>query len=898
MSSRRPPRSPPADPPQDSEVLAPLLQRLAAPPAPAAQPALVPQDALGPYTILARLGGGGMGEVYRARDQRLSRDVAVKVLRERRQDDPEALRRFEREARLLCKLSHPNVLAVFDVGEHQAGPYLVTELLEGQTLRELLRGGALPPRKAVEFTIAIAHGLFAAHAAGIIHRDLKPENVFVTSDARIKILDFGLAKLTNSEAAAADETTPDDTALGDVLGTAGYMSPEQVRGESVDHRSDIFALGAVLYEMLSGERAFSGPSKVETLNAVLKEEPKELSVLVPAVSTALERVVRRCLEKRPEERFQSARDVAFALEAVSPTSSLPMEAPRPARSRPRKGRAFTAKILIGMSALAALVLGALTLMRHAPNAPPSYAQLTFRRGNIASARFATDGHAVLYTAAWDGGRQQLFLTMPGSSESRVLESGPARVLSVSTGGDLAVALDRAPTRGPDYMAVGTLAVVSLSGGGVRELATNVRDADWVPGTDQLAVVHEAGGMNRLELPAGTVLYQTSGWIGDARVSPDGEQVALIEHPVMFSEAGAVALIDRSGHKRALTSDFASARGLAWSPSGDEVWFTGGASGSSRWLRAVSRSGRQRVLATSAGGLVLQDVARDGRVLVAHESRRFRLFGRGPEDTRERELSSLDSTVPDGLSEDGRTLLFHDTGPEGSGTAVTYAKGMDGSAAVRLHEGFATSLSNDGKWAILWLPKARKQLVLVPVGPGTPRMLDVSVVLGAAQWFPDGRRILVAGREDASSPMRALVVDAATGQSRPLTEPGVLLDPLVFRSGKHVSPDGKLVLVHRQDGLFVYAADGGTAHAVPGVGESDEPIGWSADGRVFVRDRGSPERVWRLDLATGHRELWREVSPPDAAGSKMLRILVTSRGDAYVYHYGTTLSELFLADGLQ
>jgi Tol biopolymer transport system component len=841
-----------------------------------------------------------MGEVYRARDERLSRDVAVKVLRERRQDDPDALRRFEREARLLCKLSHPNVLAVYDVGEHQAGPYLVTELLEGRTLRELLGGGPLPPRKAVECAVAIAGGLFAAHERGIIHRDLKPENVFVTSDARIKILDFGLAKLTNSAAAASDETTPDDTALGDVLGTAGYMSPEQVRGEAVDHRSDIFALGAVLYEMLSGERAFMGPTRVETLNAVLKEEPKELSVLVPAVSPALERVVRRCLEKRPEERFQSTRDVAFALEAVSTLSAPAIQARRSAPGTLRKRWAArpVARALVALVVLAALALGGITLLRRASPAPPSYAQLTFRRGGIASARFATDGHAVLYSAAWDGGPQQLFLTMPGSPESRVLESGPARVLSVSANGQLAVALDRIPTRGPDYMAVGTLAVVAMSGGGVRELLTSVRDADWVPGTDQLAVAHEIGGMNRLELPVGTVLYQSSGWIADVRVSPNGQSIAFIDHPVMFSEGGAVALVDRAGHKKTLTSDLGSVRGLAWSPSGDEVWFTGGATGSSRSLRAVTPSGRQRVLATSPGGLVLKDVARDGRVLVTRESRRFRLFGRGPEDARERELSALDSTVPDGLSEDGRTLLFHDTGPEGSGTAVTYARGTDGSAAVRLQEGYGTSLSSDGKWAILWLPKARKQIVLVPIGPGASRTLDVPVTLGAAQWFPDGTRVVVAGREDVSGPLRSFVVDVASGKSRPLTEPGVLLDALVFRSGRHVSPDGKLVLVHRLDGLFLYPAGGGAARRVPGVGESDEPIGWSADGRVFLRDRGSPERVWRLDTETGRRELWREVSPPDTAGSKMLRILVTSRGDAYVYHYGTTLSELFLADGMQ
>jgi Tol biopolymer transport system component len=834
-----------------------------------------------------------MGEVYRARDERLGREVAVKVLRARRQDDPEAQLRFEREARVVGKLNHPNVLAILDVGEHRGCPYLVTELLEGQTLREKLRGGRLPARKAIELAIEIASGLSAAHLAGVIHRDLKPENVFVTADARVKILDFGLAKLTHP--ATSDAMTHYETAAGGFLGTAGYMSPEQVREDPADHRSDVFALGAVLYEMLSGERAFSGPSKIETLNAVLKDEAKDLTLLVPGLSRAVEGVVRRCLEKEPEERFQSARDVAFALEAVS---TLSAEAPPPAR-RSLKGATYRGgKALGALIALAALAAGVLALLNRTVTRMPSYVQLTFRRGNIASARFATEGHAILYSAAWDGEPEQLFVTTPGSPESRVLESGPARVLSVSAGGEVALALDRKPTRGPDYMAVGTLAVTSLAGGGPRELLTGVRDADWVPGTSLLAVVHETANMNRLELPAGTVLYETTGWIGNARVSPDGRDIAFIDHPVLFAEGGVVALVDRAGHKKALTTEFASARGLAWSPSGDEVWFTGGSTGSSRALRAVSRAGRLRLLATSAGGLVLDDVSRDGRVLVMRESRHFRILGQGPGDAHERDLTSFDSTVPAGLSEDGRTLLFYEVGPEGGGTATTYTRGMDGSAAVRLHEGYASSLSYDGKWAIVWLPTARQEIVLVPIGPGASRTLRVPVILGAAQWFPDGKRILLAGRQDARSPMRAFVLDAETGESRPLTDPGVLLDALAFRTGRAVSLDGKLVAVHRQDGLFVYPAEGGEARAVPGSGEGDQPIAWSPDGRIFVRDDGTPGRVWRLDAETGRRELWREIVPADMVGTKVLRILVTSRADACVYHYGTTLSDLFLVDGVE
>jgi serine/threonine protein kinase len=275
---------------------------------------------VGPYEIVAAAGAGGMGEVYRARDARLNRDVAIKVLPAAFVRDPERLRRFQQEAQAVAALNHPNILAIHDFGEHEGSPYIVTEFLEGETLRGRLRPGALPVRKAAEFADQIARGLAAAHDKGIVHRDLKPENIFVTRDGRLKILDFGLAKLT-------PETTPDAATLasqtepGVVMGTVGYMSPEQVKAVVVDHRSDVFSFGAILYEMLSGRRAFQGATSVETMSLILKEDPPELAITNRSVPPALERIVRHCLEKNPEERFQSARDVAFALGSLSDSSS-------------------------------------------------------------------------------------------------------------------------------------------------------------------------------------------------------------------------------------------------------------------------------------------------------------------------------------------------------------------------------------------------------------------------------------------------------------------------------------------------------------------------------------------------------------------------------------------------
>src|SRR5215469_12030755 len=283
---------------------------------------LVAGTKFGPYEIVAPIGAGGMGEVFRAADTRLGRDVALKVLPRQFAADADRLHRFEQEARAVAALNHPNILAVFDAGQQDGSSFLVSELLEGESLRAALDRGALPPRKTIEYGVQIAQGLAAAHAKGIVHRDLKPENVFVTKDGRVKILDFGLAKLAQKVSAAAAESdgitlTSSQTAAGVVMGTASYMAPEQVRGESADPRTDIFAFGAVLYEMLSGQRAFRRNTPAETMTAVLKEDPPEISDPCHPVSPALDRTIRRCLEKNPEQRFQSIRDLSFALAALS-----------------------------------------------------------------------------------------------------------------------------------------------------------------------------------------------------------------------------------------------------------------------------------------------------------------------------------------------------------------------------------------------------------------------------------------------------------------------------------------------------------------------------------------------------------------------------------------------------
>jgi eukaryotic-like serine/threonine-protein kinase len=322
--------------------------------------ALTSGTKLGPYEIIAPLGAGGMGEVYRVRDTRLGRDVALKILPDSFAREADRLRRFEQEARAVAALNHPNILAIHDIGQHDGSPFLVSELLEGESLRAALDRGALPQRKTIEYGVQIAYGLAAAHEKGIVHRDLKPENVFVTKDGRIKILDFGLAKLAQKAGADPDEVTltSSHTAAGVVMGTASYMAPEQVRGEAADPRTDIFAFGAVLYEMLSGVRAFRRDTAAETMTAVLKDDPPELSDPGRSVSPTLERIVRRCLEKSPEQRFQSARDLSFALSALSGTETSSMVR---AAAAPR--RAPLLPWLAAALALAAVAVGTWWLAR-------------------------------------------------------------------------------------------------------------------------------------------------------------------------------------------------------------------------------------------------------------------------------------------------------------------------------------------------------------------------------------------------------------------------------------------------------------------------------------------------------------------------------------------------------
>src|SRR6478735_2802670 len=382
---------------------------------------------LGPYEIGAQLGAGGMGEVYRAKDPRLGREVAVKVLPASFATDADRLKRFEQEARAAGVLNHPNITAVHDFGTNpgDGSPYIVTELLEGETMRARMSTGPISPRKALDYAVQLAKGLAAAHEKGIVHRDLKPENVFLTKDGRVKILDFGLAKLKvdKEDGGQTDmRTISGATEPGVVLGTMGYMAPEQVRGRPADRRSDIFAFGTILYEMLSGQRAFRGDTAADTITAILTKEPPDLSQTNKEIHPGLDRLVRHALEKNPEERFQSARDIAFDLESLSGLST-----PTGTDTRVLPGEAKRRSYLLPV--LAAILLagaaGVIAGRRTVNVVQPQFQRLTFQRGTVVSARFGPDGQTVYYSAAWEGAPAHIYSLRPGTPESSTLALPPA-----------------------------------------------------------------------------------------------------------------------------------------------------------------------------------------------------------------------------------------------------------------------------------------------------------------------------------------------------------------------------------------------------------------------------------------------------------------------------------------
>jgi serine/threonine protein kinase len=840
------------------------------------------------YQILEKIGQGGMGEVFRARDERLGRDVAVKVIRPGSSDNADHIRRFEQEARAAAALNHPNIVAIYDVGLADGSPYIVSELLQGETLRQRLSKGALPVRLALEYTRQIVQGLIAAHDRRIVHRDLKPENLFVTNDDRIKILDFGVAKLQPApEAAGPAEAMPTVTKSGAVVGTVAYMSPEQLRGKPVDHRSDIFTVGAILYEMLSGCRAFRGETEVDTMTAVLLEDPASLDLeLTVGMSSALQQVIQHCLEKEPQNRFQSARDLAFALQTLTDFSSKGTSTGKQRRLLVKVAPWAVASLL----AVALLLLGE-QLHQEAPF--PVYQRLTFEEGTIYSARFSPDGRSFVYGAAWNGQPLRLYSAVGDSLLSQLLNLSDASLLAISPSRELALVL-YGDHMAHLEMANGTLATAPMAGGSPREMLENVSWADW-NAKGELAVVHHTEGRYRIEYPIGHTLYTSSGSISHIRFSRQGDRIAFIDHPALWDDRGSVCVVDLAGHANALSAGWESADGLAWSPDGKEIWFTAAEKGVNRNLLAVNMAGKIRTLLSIPGGLILQDVAQDGRILTSLNSERIAM-AEVSHDGKPVDLSWHDWNIVHDISHDGQSVLFEDSSEAAGPNYAVAIRKLDGTPPVRLGDGSAGGLSPDGKWAFSLFTGRPQRVTLFPVGPGQSRTIDIhglEIQNGPANFLPDGKGITVNANEPGHG-VRCYLLDLNGGKPRPLTPEGI--------EGIRVSPDGRYIIrAGAAAEAAVYPIDGGPPRVIPGIEPGFLSFQWSEDSTsIYGYHPGHvPTEIFKVDIVTGKKTPVQELSPDVTAGVvNVFPVVATRDGARFAYSYSQVKSVLYMISGLK
>ncbi|MGD0304643.1 MAG: WD40 repeat domain-containing serine/threonine protein kinase [Candidatus Acidiferrales bacterium] len=927
---------------------------------------LTPGTKLGPYEILSLIGTGGMGEVYRARDGRLGRDVAIKILPASFANDQDRLRRFEQEAQAVAALNHPNLLTVFDVGVapviHATGgsggatgvlsppppssnlppltrataesPYIVSELLEGGSLREkLASGGAMRERKAIDYAIQMARGLAAAHERGIVHRDIKPDNIFITNDGRVKILDFGLAKLTQADPAPSDSDatlgplggTPGgaagnrSTQVGVVMGTLGYMSPEQVRGKPADARSDIFSFGAVVYEMLSGKRAFRGDTSADLMSAILNHEPPDLTATNTEISPTVDRIVHHCLEKDAQQRFQSAGDIAFQLNELSglrstsgaeAVAAADAQAAAKAAAAPPPPKTSNAGKFVTV-ALLALAAGAAAAWFAAKSAyhytPPTFQQITFMDGIIDSSRFLPDGHSFICAAklSTDSSRA-LYIGNFDTPGLRPLNIQADQVESVSPSGNILI-IQNMRGIGVGYVAVGTLAQMGLDGGAPRPVLNDVQYATWDPEGKNFAAVRFVAERHTyaLEYPPDTILYETHGWLSNPHFSRDGKHIAVLVHPVFGDDLGSVAVFDMQGKSNILGRTYGETQHLAWSPDGKEVWYNATEDRVHRNILAVDLKGKVRTLLSAPGRTVLQDVRADGDVLIdSTESHRV-LMVYTPEFPNGRDYSWLDWPYLMRFSFDSKQILFGDQ--HVGEKYATILRNLDGSPAVVLGPGDPMDISYDGKYVLSRLPTSPEQLMLLPTGTGEPRQIThTNVSYSSVRWLPDGRYFFNGSVDNHQE--RAYVGDL-NGNQTTLTPEGIL--------AVAVSPDGKQMItadsVTREKAIM--PMDGGPSKPLPQITPDESVIDFTPDGESvlvrripsapaaktpeYVSTTSSPTvEIWSVDLKDGKRTLIRSVDVPAKAVGNGLAVTSSRDGKNYAMQYHPASSIEYLVRGLK
>jgi eukaryotic-like serine/threonine-protein kinase len=591
------------------------------------------------------------------------------------------------------------------------------------------------------------------------------------------------------------------------------------------------------------------------------------------------------------------RFVAGLDEAPVDTHPLPpaINGHRHSRATPVFNRALLAVLAVVTAAI--LVGSGIFLGRRTTKwQPPDFRRLTASRGTVYSARFAPDGHSIIYAASWDGEPTEIFSTDPKVPGARSLGLSASQLLAVSSFGEMAVLQ---PVDGRFLFGDrGTLGQVPLTGGSPRQLAESVDWADWSADGATLAAVRNVNGKQRLEFPLGHVLYETAGWISHPRISPKGDQVAFLDHPIFPDNKGDVSIVDLEGHKRVVSADWKSVLGLAWSADGTEIWFSAGQAGIERRIYAVDLSGHQRLVFRSPGGVTLQDIASDGRVLLTRDEQRVGMMALAPGATTEREVSWRDWSLPTDISGDGNTVLFDEQGVEAGPTYTVAVRDMrgdiKGSPPIPLGSGVAGHLSPDGKWATTIVSNAH--LLLLPTGAGTARQIepgDIQQYWNGAYWMPDSKEIVFSANRRGHE-VQCFVQDVDGGKPRSVTPEGVNFCKL--------SPDGRLIAGTNLTGGggWLYPIEGGQPRLIPGL-QAGETFAWSSDPRLLYvyKWRQSPIKVYRLNVLTGQREFFREMTPPDVAGLRgIFEIYFSSDARAYVYGYSRQLSQLYLVNGLK
>ena len=856
---------------------------------------------LGPYEIQSALGAGGMGEVYRARDTRLDRTVAIKVLPHHLSSNPDLKQRFEREARAISCLNHPRICTLHDIGHQDGIDFLVMECLEGESLAERLRRGPLSLKETLKIGVEVCEALEAAQKAGIVHRDLKPANIMLTKNGA-KLMDFGLAKPAAaglgssasapllSAAKTMSEATPLSplTSAGMVIGTIQYMAPEQIEGKEADARSDLFALGSVLYEMATSKRPFEGKSQISVASAILEKDPEPMRTLKPLTPAAFERVVISCLAKNPEDRFQNAHDVRLDLEWIA--EDLPqLTAQYSAQIDKSRFKILPWAITV---AVVLLAVGAILVAQREKPAP-QYTSVTFREGTLSGARFSHDGQTIVFSGRWEGEPAQMSVARVGSPESRSMGIPAAEVAAISSSDELAIFLGCEENF--FLNCGGTLATVSLAGGSPRTLAEHVAQADWHPDGKRMVISVSSPDGPRLEFPPGHVIYQQrAGWFGHPRFSPDGSMIAFENHPIAGNDDGKVELLDMNG-KHSVFFNSSSVEGLAWSPDGKELWFAATETGG--WadtIFAVRPGGKPRVVLTSPS-IRLYDISKDGLVLLSHETWRRQLIGLFPGDKSDRPYSWNDDTQPTAITTDGRLISFYESGElyAIARDYQSYYRPTDGSPAVRLGVG-APAISPDGKWVVLGSNQSgsKRPLQLQPLGPGSPRDLATPglIAFNRVRWSDDNRQIVYEAQTEQGgwNTYRQLI---ASG-------PPILLIANIRDSYPALSPDGKMAALRKERaGVYLCSAGGGQPVKLKAASDEEFPIRFTEGGKsLLVADTTGRELVLTLiDLASGRRQLWKRLDTESRADQLFV---ATPDLKYYAYPFPRYSSVLYTVENLR